>query len=111
MSEISVFPNTTNPYFHPFSADGESGCLYLASMTWHFVVFEVWLSYFRKVEPCNTKQEAVFGKGSLESILFPNQPSKLSNYPPAEDGRRKKQQSKPNRKSELVLIKQIAAWN
>lgn len=43
-------------------------------------------------------QEAVFGKGSLESILFSNQPSKLSNYPPAEDDRRKKQQNKPNRK-------------
>lgn len=54
----------------------------------------MWISYLRNVEPCDTNQEAVFGKGSLESVLLSNQPSRSSNYPPAEDGRRKKKQNK-----------------
>lgn len=60
--------------------------------------FHIW----KKVETCYTKQEAVFGKGSLECIRFSNQPSKLSNYAPAQNGRRKKQQNKPNGKEKWI---------
>lgn len=57
-----------------------SQAVYFISMTWHSVPFGEWISCLGKVGCCSSKQEALSRRGSFESILFPKQLSKCSNF-------------------------------